>query len=85
MIWKYTLQDNSLQKKLNQLPRKFRKILELQKMGPITTGLGEIYQYILDVKLGYEDRYSTTELRTIQDWIVKRQLSGIPGVVEVNT
>jgi len=54
-------------------------------MGPITTGLGEIYQYILDVKPGYEDRYDATELRTIQDWIVKRQLSGIPGVVEVNT
>ncbi len=55
------------------------------EMGPITTGLGEIYQYILDVKPGYKDRYTTTELRTIQDWIVKRQLSGIPGVVEVNT
>ena len=55
------------------------------EMGPITTGLGEIYQYILDVKPGYEGRYSTTELRTIQDWIVKRYLSGIPGVVEVNT
>ena len=55
------------------------------EMGPITTGLGEIYQYILDVKPGYEDRYSATQLRTIQDWIVKRQLSGIPGVVEVNT
>ncbi len=55
------------------------------EMGPITTGLGEIYQYILDVKPGYEDRYTITELRTIQDWIVKRQLSGIPGVVEVNT
>lgn len=55
------------------------------QMGPITTGLGEIYQYILDVKPGYENKYSTTELRTIQDWIVKRQLSGIPGVVEVNT
>lgn len=55
------------------------------EMGPITTGLGEIYQYVLDVKPGYEDTYSTTDLRTIQDWIVKRQLSGIPGVVEVNT
>ncbi|MFY9242557.1 MAG: CusA/CzcA family heavy metal efflux RND transporter [Polaribacter sp.] len=55
------------------------------EMGPITTGLGEIYQYILDVKPGYKDRYSTTDLRTLQDWIVKRQLSGIPGVVEVNT
>jgi len=55
------------------------------EMGPITTGLGEIYQYILDVKPEYKDKYSLTDLRTIQDWIVKRQLSGIPGVVEVNT
>ncbi len=55
------------------------------EMGPITTGLGEIYQYILDVKPGYKGRYSPMELRTIQDWVVKRQLSGIPGVVEVNT
>lgn len=55
------------------------------EMGPITTGLGEIYQYILDVKPGFEEHYTNTELRTIQDWIVKRQLSGIPGVVEVNT
>ncbi len=55
------------------------------EMGPITTGLGEIYQYILDVKPGYKGKYSTTDLRTIQDWLVKRQLSGIPGVVEVNT
>ncbi len=54
-------------------------------MGPVSTGLGEIYQYILDIKPGYKDRYSVTDLRTIQDWIVKRQLSGIPGVVEVNT
>lgn len=54
-------------------------------MGPITTGLGEIYQYTLELKPGHKDRYSVTYLRTIQDWIVKRQLSGIPGVVEVNT
>jgi cobalt-zinc-cadmium resistance protein CzcA len=55
------------------------------EMGPISTGLGEIYQYVLDVQPGYEDDYSIMELRTIQDWLVKRQLSGIPGVVEVNT
>ena len=55
------------------------------QMGPITTGLGEIYQYVLDLEPGYENTYNATELRTIQDWIVKRQLSGIPGVVEVNT
>ncbi|MDX1317117.1 MAG: efflux RND transporter permease subunit, partial [Xanthomarina gelatinilytica] len=38
------------------------------EMGPITTGLGEIYQYILDVKPEYKDNYSITDLRTIQDW-----------------
>lgn len=54
-------------------------------MGPISTGLGEIYQYIIDVKPGYEDRYSITDLRTIQDWVVRRNLSGIEGVIEVNT
>jgi cobalt-zinc-cadmium resistance protein CzcA len=55
------------------------------EMGPISTGLGEIYQYILDIKPGYEDYYTPMELRTIQDWIVKRRLSGINGVVEVNS
>ncbi|MGB4122916.1 MAG: efflux RND transporter permease subunit, partial [Bacteroidales bacterium] len=55
------------------------------EMGPITTGLGEIYQYVLDVKPGFEDRYTAMDLRTIQDWIVRRQLSGIDGVVEVNS
>ncbi|MEE9438377.1 MAG: CusA/CzcA family heavy metal efflux RND transporter [Saprospiraceae bacterium] len=55
------------------------------EMGPISTGLGEIYQYLVDVKPGYEDKYTDMDLRTIQDWIVKRQLSGIDGVVEVNT
>ncbi len=55
------------------------------EMGPITTGLGEIYQYILDTKPGYDTVYSPMDLRTIQDWIVRRQLSGIPGVVEINS
>lgn len=55
------------------------------EMMPITTGLGEIYQYTLDVAPGYESRYDAMELRTIQDWIVKRQLSGIPGIVEINS
>ena len=53
-------------------------------MAPITTGLGEIYQYSLKVKDGYEDKYDAMELRTIQDWIVKRQMALVPGVVEVN-
>jgi cobalt-zinc-cadmium resistance protein CzcA len=52
---------------------------------PITTGLGEIYQYTLEVEKGYEHQYDAMALRTIQDWIVKRQLSGIKGVVEVSS
>jgi heavy metal efflux system protein len=55
------------------------------EMGPITTGLGEIYQYIVDVKPGFENQYSAMDLRTFQDWIIKRRLSGINGVVEINS
>lgn len=55
------------------------------EMGPITTGLGEIYQYTLEVKPEFKNNYSVTDLRTIQDWVVKRQLSGLKGVVEINT
>lgn len=55
------------------------------EMAPISTGLGEILHYRIEPLPGYEDRYSPAELRTIQDWIVKRQLSGIPGVVEINS
>jgi cobalt-zinc-cadmium resistance protein CzcA len=52
-------------------------------MGPITTGLGEIYQYTLEVEPEFKN--SVTDLRTIQSWVIKRQLSGIKGVVEINT
>ena len=55
------------------------------EMAPISTGLGEIYQYVIRPAEGFEEKYSLTELRSIQDWIVSRQLSGIEGVVEVNT
>ena len=61
------------------------KSLGTPEMSPISTGLGEIFQYVVLPDSGYEDQYSLTDLRTIQDWIVKRQLSGIDGVVEVNT
>ena len=71
--------------KIKSAEEKIPKGFGTPEMGPITTGLGEIYQYILDVKPEFKNHYSATELRTIQDWIVKRQLSGIPGVVEVNT
>ena len=54
------------------------------EMAPVTTGLGEIYQYVIHAKPGYEKKYNAMELRTIQDWIVKRQLLGTPGVAEVS-
>ena len=53
-------------------------------MGPISTGLGEIYQYTLEVDENHQGEYSATELRTIQDWIVRRQMAMVTGVVEVN-
>ncbi|MDF2193510.1 CusA/CzcA family heavy metal efflux RND transporter [Paraflavitalea sp. CAU 1676] len=55
------------------------------EMGPISTGLGEIYQYVVKPKKGYENRYDITELRTLQDWIVRRQLLGVKGVAEVSS
>ena len=54
-------------------------------MAPISTGLGEIYQYTLEVQPGFEDKYDDMRLRTMQDWIVKRQMAMLPGVVEVNS
>jgi cobalt-zinc-cadmium resistance protein CzcA len=53
-------------------------------MGPISTGLGEIYQYTLQVDEAHAGQYSAMELRSIQDWIVRRQMAMVPGVVEVN-
>ncbi|RRQ46047.1 CusA/CzcA family heavy metal efflux RND transporter [Chryseobacterium sp. SC28] len=54
-------------------------------LGPISTGLGEIYQYVVRPKKGYEHKYDVTELRTIQDWIVRRQLLTVKGVAEVSS
>ncbi len=52
---------------------------------PVTTGLGEIYQYAVHTKKGYESKYSATDLRTIQDWTIKRQLLGTKGVADVSS
>jgi heavy metal efflux system protein len=79
------------------LPRQLvqEKLIEIQTdipdafgrpfMAPIATGLGEIYQYSLVAKEGFEDKYSPMELRSIQDWIVTRQMALVPGVVEINS
>jgi cobalt-zinc-cadmium resistance protein CzcA len=78
------------------LPRQLvsEKLLEVEQeipdgfgapfIGPISTGLGEIYQYTLEVDSAFRDQYTPTSLRSIQDWIVKRQMAMVPGVVEVN-
>ncbi|MBO9205051.1 MULTISPECIES: CusA/CzcA family heavy metal efflux RND transporter [Niastella] len=55
------------------------------ELAPVTTGLGEIYQYVVRAKKGYEQKYDAMELRTIQDWIIRRQLLGTPGVAEVSS
>lgn len=55
------------------------------ELGPISTGLGEIYQYVVRPEKGYENQFDATELRTIQDWIVRRQLLGVKGVAEVSS
>ncbi|RED26855.1 cobalt-zinc-cadmium resistance protein CzcA [Flavobacterium cutihirudinis] len=57
----------------------------MPEMAPVTTGLGEIYQYVLKPQPGYESKYSLADLRTIQDWTVRRQLLGTPGIADVST
>lgn len=68
---------------VEQLEKELPKNTETE-MGPIATGLGEIYHYTIRAKKGYEHKYSLTQLRTMQDWIVRKQLSGTPGVAEVS-
>ncbi|MBT9395281.1 CusA/CzcA family heavy metal efflux RND transporter [Hymenobacter sp. NST-14] len=55
------------------------------EMAPITTGLGEIFQYTIGIRPGFEQQYSLPKLREVQDWVVKRQLAGVPGVVDVSS
>ncbi|WP_121665517.1 CusA/CzcA family heavy metal efflux RND transporter [Mesonia aquimarina] len=70
--------------KLDQIKEDIPKEFGKPFMGPISTGLGEIYQYTLEVDQEYKDKYSLTELRSIQDWIIRRQMALVAGVVEVN-
>lgn len=70
--------------KLNEVKEQIPSGFGEPSMGPISSGLGEIYQYTLKVKSEFKDRYSLTDLRTMQDWIVQRQMAMVEGVVEVN-
>jgi cobalt-zinc-cadmium resistance protein CzcA len=63
------------------LPKEFGQ----PSLAPITTGLGEIYQYVIRPDKGFEKQYSITDLRSIQDWLVRRQLLGVQGVADVSS
>lgn len=81
IYWARQQVSERLQNVQSQIPPGIGK----PELGPISTGLGEIYQYVVRPKKGYENKYDATELRTIQDWIVRRQLLGIKGVAEVSS
>ncbi|MDD3005048.1 CusA/CzcA family heavy metal efflux RND transporter [Flavobacterium sp.] len=71
--------------RLQQLQGKIPSEIGVPELGPVSTGLGEIYQYVVRPKSGYEKKYDATALRTIQDWMVRRQLIGVKGVAEVSS
>lgn len=71
--------------RLQQVQSQLPQGMGTPELGPISTGLGEIYQYVVRAKKGYEQKYDATELRTIQDWVVKRQLTGVKGVAEISS
>jgi len=71
--------------RLQQAQEQIPKGVGTPVLAPVTTGLGEIYQYTIRPKKGYEDQYNVMELRTIQDWIVRRQLLDVKGVAEVSS
>ena len=73
-----------VQERLTHAAKDIPEAIGKPAMAPVTTGLGEIYQYEIHAAKGYESRYDATALRTIQDWIIKRQLLGTPGVAEVS-
>jgi cobalt-zinc-cadmium resistance protein CzcA len=81
IYWAREQINQKIQKAKAEIPDEYGQ----PEMGPITTGLGEIYQYVIYPEDGYEDQYGPIELRSIQDWIIKRQIIGLPGVVEVNS
>ena len=71
--------------RLNQVKDQIPSGIGNISLAPVTTGLGEIYQYTVRPKKGYESKYNAMELRTIQDWMVRRQLLGVKGVADVSS
>lgn len=74
-----------INEKLKEAEKVIPKGIGSPELAPVSTGLGEIYQYILVPKKGSEHKYTAMDLRTMQDWIVARQLYGTEGVAEVNS
>ncbi len=74
-----------ISERLVQVQEQIPSGLGVPTMGPVTTGLGEIFQYVIRPEPGYESKYDATELRTIQDWVVRRQLLGTKGVADVSS
>jgi cobalt-zinc-cadmium resistance protein CzcA len=74
-----------ISERLGEAEKQIPEGIGTPEMGPVTTGLGEIYQYVVHAEEGYEDQYSAMDLRTIQDWIIRRQLMGTPGVADVSS
>lgn len=76
---------NQINENLKAAEEVIPKNVGTPELAPVSTGLGEIYQYVVYAEEGYEDQYNSMDLRTIQDWIIKPQLIGVKGVAEVNT
>lgn len=74
-----------INEKLKEAEEKIPDGMGKPELAPVSTGLGEIYQYVIRPKKGAESKYSAMDLRTMQDWIVARQLYGTPGIAEVNS
>jgi cobalt-zinc-cadmium resistance protein CzcA len=81
IYWARQQISEKLREAEEQIPEGLAKI----EMAPVSTGLGEIFSYTLEIQQGYESKYSPMDLRTCQDWIVRRQMLGTPGVAEVNS
>lgn len=74
-----------ISEKLKEAQEKIPKGVGTPELAPVSTGLGEVYQYVIHPKKGSENKYSAMDLRTMQDWIVARQLYGTPGIADVSS